>query len=584
MCKSLSIFNLLAGKVLLPLFCLMIIISAAARASEPVVRIAVLGDRYSGEDKGVFGEIVREIDLLQPDLVLHVGDIIDSWGDSLEIIGQWNGLDSLIAPLDVPLYGPPGNNDIWDNISEKIYVARYGSAYGSTDFDGIHIVMLDNSRWENEDFPIEQLAWLRADLEKNQSARYIIVLMHKPFWYAALGEGKSDPFHDIFVKHGVDAVFTGHYHEYFSGTYDGIKYTGVGSSGGGTDTSPNGLKYHFLWVTVDDKDINIATIKKDAVLPWDNITAAERIVFRPLRQTGLTFVNQAVVAEDMTIPETRIGLRINNAVNPAAINDTLHWDIPEGWSVKPAVMPLTVAPRAIDTVYFTVAGSGPLFPVPSVSADLDYAANKKVAVAKNLGTTRMAICNPVEKKIKIDGDLSEKCWQNAETRFFAPDGGQPAAEPVEFYFAYDKNNLYLAAKCSESMMDSLRAKAAAHDYPVHRDDCVGYFIAPDYALDTFYQIYFNPAGVAYDVKYWMNNDGYLDGSLEWNGQYEVKSAKNADSWTIEIKMPLKQFGVQLEQGKKMHVNFRRKQPRLGNADWITPIEYDPNYYGQLIMR
>jgi len=57
-----------------------------------------------------------------------------------------------------------------------------------------------------------------------------------------------------------------------------------------------------------------------------------------------------------------------------------------------------------------------------------------------------------------------------------------------------------------------------------------------------------------------------------------------DAWTIEIKMPLNQFGIEMMQGKKMRVNFRRKQPRLGNADWQTPVEFDPATFGQLIMR
>ena len=584
MCKNLSISKSLSGRLWPVVLCLAILISGAVRASDSAVRIAVLGERYGTEEKGVFGGIVNEVELLRPDLVLHVGDMIDNWGDSLEILRQWKEFDSLIAPLDMPIYGPAGNNDIWDDISEKIYVERYGRDYGSVDFNGIHIVLLDNSRWENEDFPVEQLEWLKGDLEKNQSARYTLVLMHKPFWYNTLQTGVIDPFHDILVKYGVDAVFTGHYHEYFSGDYDGIKYTGVGSCGAGPGITPDGLKYHFLWVTIDDQDIDIAVIKKGSVLPWDNNTAANRLVYLPLKQTGLAFITQVLVSEDMTVPETRIGLKINNSGNPGGINDTLKWTIPEGWKVDPAVMPIAVEPNTTDTVYFTVASDGSLFPAPSVATNLNYAENKKVTVEKTLGTARIAVCNPVEKKIKIDGKLDEKCWQNPENELTGPNGTPAAAEPVDFYFAYDKNNLYLAAKCSESMMDSIMSRAAAHDGAVHRDDCVGYFFAPDYALDTFYQVYFNPAGFVYDVKYWLKSDGYLDGSLIWNGQYDVKSAKNDDSWTVEIKIPLKQFGVQMEQGKKMHLNFLRKQPRLGNAEWITPIEFNPYYYGQLIMR
>ncbi|MEW5925020.1 MAG: metallophosphoesterase, partial [Candidatus Zixiibacteriota bacterium] len=194
MSKNLTISRSFTGRLAFMLFCLAIVLSGSVRASDSSVRIAILGDRYGTEEKGVFGEIVNEIDLLRPDLVLHVGDIIDNWGDSLEIVGQWQGFDSLIAPLDVPLYGPAGNNDIWDDISEKIYVERFGAAYKSLDFNGIHIVLVDNSRWENEDFPAEQLEWLKTDLEKNQNARYTLVLMHKPFWYNTLQTGVIDPF------------------------------------------------------------------------------------------------------------------------------------------------------------------------------------------------------------------------------------------------------------------------------------------------------------------------------------------------------------------------------------------------------
>lgn len=99
---------------------------------------------------------------------------------------------------------------------------------------------------------------------------------HKPFWYETIAENKPDILHNLFRNFGVDAVFTGHYHDYFSGEYDGILYTCVGSSGGVCDPGPTGLRYTFTWVTVDKKGISISPIKMGAVLAQNEMTVAER--------------------------------------------------------------------------------------------------------------------------------------------------------------------------------------------------------------------------------------------------------------------------------------------------------------------
>jgi len=564
-----------------------ILMCGAVQAADNPIRIAILGDRTGGEVPGIFGRVAEQIKLMQPDLVLHVGDIIEGGGDSLVIENMWREYDSLVASLGMPVYGPAGNHDIWDDLSERAYARRYGAAYSSVDLMGIHIVMLDNSRWEYESFideQSEQIQWLIDDLEKNQNARHIMVMMHIPYWYDGVAENKPDTLHKIFAKYGVTNVFTGHYHEYFTGRYDNVAYTGVGSSGGGTRVAPTGLLYHFMWVTVDDDGFHIALIKNDAVLPWDHITAADRKAYRPIQKSGLVMIDQPLVSENMTVSNARVGLLINNSSSPVAFEDTIRWNIPDGWHVEPPVMPVTVAEGDLDSVFFEVSCDGHLFPAPSAGAVFNYAESKTVPVEKQLYPARLAVCNPADNKIKIDGDLKEKCWQNSVTQLFGPNGGATATEPAEFFFAYDSDNLYLAAKCTESMIDSMSMHGKKQDGPVYGDDCIGYFIAPDFALDTFYQIYINPAGVVYDVQYWTNEWGYLGGSLEWNGEYEIESKKHDDSWSIEIKMPLSQFGMEMAQGKKMRVNFRRKQPRLGDADWQTPVEFDAATFGHLIMR
>ena len=73
-------------------------------------------------------------------------------------------------------------------------------------------------------------------------------------------------------------------------------------------------------------------------------------------------------------------------------------------------------------------------------------------------------------------------------------------DPVYFYFAWDKDNLYIAAKCMETKMDSIRANAKEHDGAVYGEDCVGYFFQPETDDGPAFQIYFNPLGTAFDQK------------------------------------------------------------------------------------
>lgn len=135
-------------------------------------------------------------------------------------------------------------------------------------------------------------------------------------------------------------------------------------------------------------------------------------------------------------------------------------------------------------------------------------------------------------------------------------------------------------------MDSVKAEVTEHDGAIYGEDCVGYFIEPMIHSDTIYQIYFNPDGISFDQRIWKGEDGYADADREWNGDYKTKTVQGDNFWSIEVQIPIKQFGLkEIKAGDKMRLNFRRKQSRLNTAaDWQTPIEYYADTYGFLIMK
>nr|MBN2277332.1 metallophosphoesterase [candidate division Zixibacteria bacterium] len=551
------------------------------------VRFAILGDRTGSHIEGIHEQVIAEVVRMRPDFVITVGDEVEGYvDDSARIIAEKEEYNTIISPLTMPFYHVPGNHDIWSDLSEKMYREIIGPPYYSFNRQGLHIVVLNYGLAEvNDSFPAEQLTWLENDLKANQQADYTLVFFHKPFWHEYTARGKAHPLHDLFVKYGVNAAFSGHYHEYFAANYDGVMYTNVGSSGADTDPDPTGLEYHFMWVTVDSTGIHPVPIKMGAVLPWDQVTVADRQIYNPLRTSGLEFKGQLPIGEDLKAIPSPVDIILKNSFSRFALDDTLRWETTDGWKITPEIMPVTAAAGIDGDFEFTAECTGPLFPLPGVAVNFNYAADKKVKVSKTLTVARQAECLPAGKKPKIDGDIKEKCWESPQTVLFNYDGSDMTLEPTKFFFAYDKDNLYVAAYCAESTPDSIRSLADKHDGPVYADDCVGYFLEPSFGSDSLFQIYFNSDGVVYDANYWIGEDGWLDGSREWNGQYEVKTNKGNGYWSIEARIPLKQFGLKMESGKKMRLNFRRKQQHLNAvADWQVPLEYEANTFGHLIMK
>jgi len=577
--------------VLLPLFisifcCMLIPIAQAGDANYPI-RIVILGDRTGGHIPGYFVDVIREVELLKPDYVLTVGDMVEGYSDNRDhILKEWDEFDSIIAPLDMPVYFTAGNHDIWSDLSEEIFRERYFNPYYSVDIDGIHIVILDNSRIETSDsFDPEQVVWLIKDLKQNQDADHIMVFAHKPFWFENIADAKTDSLHQILVEHGVDYVFTGHYHEYFVGEYDGIKYTGVGSTGAWAEPGPSGLQYHYIWMTVDQDDVNIAVLNKGSVLDWDEITVDERKMAQKMSRMAVKQLDPVKYDYDMNIIDSMAIIRISNLSDSIMISDSIRWTIPDGWEINPPAFPVEIKAGSRATTFFRIKNTGETFPVPNFEINMPYAEGKTFTVDKSLLIARTAHCAPAGNKPKIDGEINEDLWTKPNDFLFHSNEESDSLDKTEFYFAYDADNLYIAAKCMESKPDSIMAAVEERDGAIYGEDCVGYFFQPNTDSTVVYQIYINPLGTVFDQFITFDDKGYPDGDRSWNGEYEIKTGRNDDSWTVEARIPLSQFSVMGEPGKEWRLNFRRKQKRINSSsDWQIPIDYNPETFGRLIFE
>ena len=560
-----------------------------AAAEEPDIRpmrFAVLGDRTGGHQQGVHAQALEEIERMKPDFVIGVGDMIEGYGsDTTATKAEWKTYMEILEPLSMPIYLTPGNHDIWDSTSEDLYRRLVGEPYYSFDVDVAHFIILDTGRWlEPGNIPEEQIDWLKGDLAKSAGAEVTFVIYHAPQWFETVALGEPDQLHPIFLEHGVDAVFNGHYHTYFSGEYDGILYTAIGSSGGYADPGITGVQFHFAWVTVDGGEISIAPVKLGSVLPWDEVAASTLHLIEQIRATTMK-LGKLSIGTGTEISSTRIDVDIVNMNEDQALRTQLEWDIPEAWRVSPKGLPVEIAPSGSLAERFTVSTDGPIYPVPVLSMEYPYEGDKTVTVENPLPIGRTVYATRMKEPPVIDGDLSEAMWKDPEDVFFGPYGSPMVTDSVFFHFAWDESSLYLGAVCMEAEPDSVFATMTDHDAAVYGEDCVGYFLQPEVPDGPVYQIYFNPLGTAFDQKILVEHGAYSEVDREWNGTYEAAAVIGSDRWTIEMRIPLKALETRGEYEKVWTLNFRRKQRRLQtSADWQVPISYNPDDYGIMIMR
>ena len=241
----------------------------------------------------VFVDLIKQVNLTSPDLIVDTGDLVMGHCDRPLLLQEWDAFDKAIDGFDAPFYMVVGNHDIWNKMSEEIYVKRYGPAYYSFNHKGAHFIVL-STEVPNRAGAIgpQQLEWLQKDLRSHADRRPKYVFLHQPAWayggetpdvvprsrQEGLYELWMQTVHPLLKKYKVDAVFGGHWHQYLAQKIDGMRYIttggGGGELGGSYKVPPEvlGRFYHYLIVTVRDGETRIAVVKLDGVQREDVIT------------------------------------------------------------------------------------------------------------------------------------------------------------------------------------------------------------------------------------------------------------------------------------------------------------------------
>jgi hypothetical protein len=155
---------------------------------------------------------------------------------------------------------------------------------------------------------------------------------------------------------------------------------------------------------------------------------------------------------------------------------------------------------------------------------------------------------------RITGDLSDPVWKQGLKITQFTFGRHTPPDPTEAYVLATDTDLFVAFLCHEQRMGSLKLKHAGRDSEVWLDDSVEIFLNPDMLGDAVYQIVVNAAGHFRDAR----GGSGKPGSAEWNGDIEAKTSQAADRWIAEVRIPLKDLGIEGgSSGQMWRMNLAR---------------------------
>jgi hypothetical protein len=552
----------------------------------------VLGDRTAGAREDVFESILSEVKLLQPELLMNVGDLVEGYTKSRDTLEQqWDTIIRLLRNTGVYYRLTPGNHDITDAMSETVFVRHFGSPYYSFNYGGSHFLVIDNSRWDSAGaLPEAEFAWIDRDLALNRLVRWTFVFMHRSWWTRDLRQGKADRLHRIFKQYGVDYVFSGHDHYYCSAVLDSVHYIQVGPSGSRYkeyDDEERGAFQNYLLVHAGDSAVRVEVFKPGNLRPPDCVTIQDIALLDSSDRYGTVLPKLTIVPETQLDDSLAVGIR---NVTGTILSTRCTWNLEESdWRIEPETLVVVCNPLVSTSNLFRVrlgANASP-YPLPRLNLTYPYARGKQHLVNRFLPIRRVADCPRIPAP-KLDGILNDKAWKKVKpVRWFgSKDGGPSPAEPFTVLLGHDDSLLYVAARCTETRMGQLKADETARDGRVADDDNINILLCPNPDSGVYYQLIINPAGTIWDRKCWTQ-DGRSVRDNGWNANWQVANSLDKDSWVLELAVPLNDLGFRVSNSglASMGFNLARYQSRLKAVGiYQVPFVHDVREFADLRMQ
>ncbi len=564
-------------------------------------QFAIVTDRTGGHRPGVFLDGVKKLNLLQPEFVMSVGDLIEGYTTNEEVLDrEWAEFNGFIDQLQMPFFYVPGNHDITNKVMEDKWLEMYGKTYYSFIYQNVLFMALNSedhyrgsSRGTIGD---EQYEWIKQTLEENQNVKWTMLFFHQPLW-AQEAETLRWPDVEKLLANRKHTVYAGHRHNYVQYERNNGKYYILATTGGGSPLrGPQVGEFdHVVWITMTDEGPIMANLQLEGIWSEDLVTDDYKSAFLPLINRNPITV-EPILVQGNEFKSGKIKLKITNDSN-YPMSAKLEFKYNTKLLPEIAEKSFDVNPNSVEVVEIdlnSTSGSISEFENLVLKSEVTYSMinypEVKAEFNHAIRPEKVMTITKQPKKIKVDGDLSE--WTSitnkvAENAFLSTDPfSHQGAKDGSFNFdiTYDSQHLYIAAKITD---DDLNLKE--NENPMNQD---GFHVTLDArALDISSMS--TGGSQTLTISTSPKEDGSLNNRLYRQASLpegtQVFSKKTATGYDVEIAVPVSYLKEkQITEWKSIRVNLYQTD---FDMDFMheTTIAWKPlwnaqgNYIGSGIM-
>lgn len=241
-------------------------------------QFAILADHTGAPRPEVLIDAVEKLNLLQPEFVMCIGDLIVGYTEDEDTIdNQWVSFDSIITRLEMPFFYLPGNHDISNYKMADKWARRFGRSYYHFVYKKVLFLCMNTQDSACSTITDIQVDYFKDVLESNNNVRWTYVFMHHPMWLyeEERGWGRISEI----LGHREYTVFSGHHHRYTKFVRNNRNLYILGTTGGGFP-GPEGEACqfdHVVWVTMKNSGPRIANLLLESIKK-DDVCAEEETV------------------------------------------------------------------------------------------------------------------------------------------------------------------------------------------------------------------------------------------------------------------------------------------------------------------
>ncbi len=495
----------------------------------------IVADRTGGHREGVFADAVKRAELLRPEFIMSVGDLIEGYTeDEATLTSEWDEFAGLVDGLESPFFFVGGNHDLTNAVMTKLWHERFGPDYYHFLYHDVLFLCLNSEDGARATMGSDQVEYFRGVLERYPDPRWTLVFVHRPLWEQEESPGWSE-FEGLLDGRDY-TVFAGHVHRYLKTLRRDQRHIVLATTGGVSSLRgpDHGEFDHLTWVTMTDSGPRLANLLLEGIL--DENVHTERTL--ELSEQLATLGGTPLLFDPAGEPVSPISLRLSNAEEvPMRVfmRAEAHPLLPEGWSRRDSVSSGKLAYFRVPVDLAAASAPGPHAPLRvEVTRSLDPADHRELSRSSrlNLNVARLLTIPAPPAGLEIDGDLSD--WPRLDRGF---SGQGPGGEGgADFAIARDDARLYLAVDIKDDHIVTFDppARRWEHDYlevridPRPVADRGGYYRQWDNRNAVYFSAF--PGHEPGEAGIWRRDD-YPEDMV-------VQQRSHAGGYRMEISIPL----------------------------------------------